>query len=84
MGQSAPGALQLLADLGVAAGAHMISPEAGVTTLAALAAAQSPKIALYGSYGAGRATRAISDVGQAAKSQVIKGKTKLSELTSRK
>ena len=84
MGQSAPGALQLLADLGVAAGAHMISPEAGVTTLAALAAAQSPKIALYGSYGAGRATRAISDVGQAAKAQVIKGKTKLSELTSRK
>jgi len=84
MGQSTPGALQLLGDLTVAAGAHMISPEAGVTTLAALAAAQSPKLALYGSYGAGRATRAVSDIGQAAKAKVEKGKTKLSELTSRK
>ena len=84
MGQSTPGALQLLGDLTVAAGAHMIAPEAGVTTLAALAASQSPKLALYGSYGAGRTARAISDVGEAAKTQVQKGKTKLSELTSRK
>lgn len=84
MSQSVPNSLQLLADISVAAGAHMISPEAGMTTLAALAAAQSPKLALYGSYGAGRATRALSDIGQAAKAQVEKGKTKLSEITSRK
>ena len=77
MGQSTPGALQLLADISVAAGAHMVSPEAGITTLATLAAAQSPKLALYGSYAAGRAARAASDVKQAAK-------TKLSEITSRK
>ena len=84
MGQSTPGGLQLLGDLVIGAGAHMVSPEAGLTTLAALAAAQSPKLALYGSYGAGRTARAISDVGQAAKAQVEKGKTKLSEITSRK
>ena len=84
MGQSTPGGLQLLGDLVIGAGAHMLSPEAGITTLGALAAAQSPKAALYGAYGAGRTARAISDVGQAAKAQVAKGKTKLSELTSRK
>ena len=84
MGQSTPGGLQLLGDLVIGAGAHMVSPEAGLTTLATLAAAQSPKLALYGAYGAGRTARAVSDVGQAAKAQVEKGKTKLSELTSRK
>jgi hypothetical protein len=85
MGQTTPGALQLLADLNIGAGTWMLaSPEAGATTLAAIAAAQSPKLALYGSYGAGRATRALSDVGQVAKAQVEKGKTKLSEITSRK
>jgi hypothetical protein len=84
MGQSAPGALQLLGDMAVAAGTHAIAPEATLATLGTLAAAQSPKLALYGSYGAGRATRALSDVGQAAKAQVEKGKTKLSEITSRK
>lgn len=84
MGQSTPGALQLLGDLVVAAGTHTVAPEASLATLGTLAAAQSPKLALYGSYGAGRATRAISDIGQAAKAQVEKGKTKLSELTSRK
>jgi len=84
MGQSTPGALQLLGDIAVAAGAHMVAPEASLATLGTLAAAQSPKLALYGSYGAGRATRAISDIGEAAKSQVAKGKTKLSEITSRK
>jgi hypothetical protein len=84
MGQSTPGGLQLLGDLVIGAGAHMVSPEAGLTTLATLAAAQSPKLALYGAYGAGRTARAVSDVGQAAKAQVEKGKTKLSEITSRK
>ena len=84
MGQAAPGALQLLGDMAVAAGTHAIAPEATLATLGTLAAAQSPKLALYGSYGAGRATRALSDVGQAAKAQVEKGKTKLSEITSRK
>jgi hypothetical protein len=84
MGQSTPGGLQLLGDLVIGAGAHMVSPEAGITTLATLAAAQSPKLALYGAYGAGRTARAVSDVGQAAKAQVEKGKTKLSEITSRK
>jgi hypothetical protein len=87
MGQATPGALQLLADIGVGAGAHMIAPESGIagaTTIATLAAAQSPKLALYGSYGAGRTARAISDIGEAAKTQVQKGKTKLSEITSRK
>jgi hypothetical protein len=84
MGQSTPGALQLLGDIAVAAGTHTIAPEATLATLGTLAAAQSPKLALYGSYGAGRATRAISDIGQAAKAQVAKGKTKLSEITSRK
>jgi hypothetical protein len=65
----------------------MIAPESGIagaTTIATLAAAQSPKLALYGSYGAGRTARAISDIGEAAKTQVQKGKTKLSEITSRK
>lgn len=84
MGQSTPSSLQLLADISVAAGAHMVSPEYGVTTLGALAAAQSPKLALYGAYGAGRTARAVSDIGQAAKAKVQQGKTKLSELTSRK
>ena len=84
MSQKIPGALQLLADISVGVGAHMFSPEAGAATLISTMAAQSPRLALYGAYGAGRATRAISDVGQAAKAQVTKGKTKLSELTSRK
>jgi hypothetical protein len=84
MGQATPGALQLLGDIAVAAGTHTIAPEATLATLGTLAAAQSPKLALYGSYGAGRATRAISDIGEAAKAQVAKGKTKLSEITSRK
>jgi hypothetical protein len=84
MGQSTPGALQLLGDIVVAAGTHAVAPEASLATLGTLAAAQSPKLALYSSYGAGRATRAISDIGQSAKAQVEKGKTKLSEITSRK
>lgn len=84
MGQATPGALQLLGDIVVAAGTHAVAPEASLATLGTLAAAQSPKLALYGSYGAGRATRAISDIGEAAKAQVAKGKTKLSEITSRK
>ena len=85
MGQSTPGALQLLADISVATGAHLAgSPEAGLTALGGLAAAQSPKLALYTAYGAGRTARAISDVGQAAKTKVQQGKTKLSDLTSRK
>lgn len=83
MGQSTPGGLQLLGDLVIGAGAHMVSPEAGLTTLATLAAAQSPKLALYSSYGAGRATRAVSDVAKSAKEKVAKGKTKLSEITSK-
>jgi len=84
MGQSTPGGLQLLGDLVIGVGAHMVSPEAGLTTLGALATAQSPKAALYGAYGAGRTARALSDVGANVKSQIAKGKTKLSELTSRK
>jgi hypothetical protein len=84
MSQSTPNSLQLMGDLVIGAGAHMLSPEAGITTLATLAAAQSPKLALYGAYGAGKAARKISDIGESAKAQVEKGKTKLSELTSRK
>jgi len=84
MSQKIPGALQLLADISVGIGAHMFSPEVGAATLISTMAAQSPRLALYGAYGAGRSARAISDVGQAAKAQVEKGKTKLSEITSRK
>ena len=84
MSQKIPGALQLMADISVGVGAHMFSPEVGAATLLSTMAAQSPRLALYGAYGAGRATRALSDVGQAAKAQVEKGKTKLSEITSRK
>jgi hypothetical protein len=84
MSQKIPGALQLLADISVGVGAHMFSPEVGAATLLSTMAAQSPRLALYGAYGAGRSARAISDVGQAAKAQVEKGKTKLSEITSRK
>jgi len=84
MSQSTPNSLQLLADIAVATGAHMMAPGAGVGTLLGAVAAQSPKLALYGAYGAGRTARAISDIGQAAKEQVAKGKTKLSEITSRK
>jgi hypothetical protein len=69
--------LQLLADVSVGVGAHMFSPEMGAATLLSTMASQSPKLALYGSYAAGRAARAASDVKQAAK-------TKLSEITSRK
>jgi hypothetical protein len=84
MSQKIPGALQLLADISVGVGAHMFSPEVGAATLISTMAAQSPRLALYGAYGAGRSARAISDIGQSAKAQVEKGKTKLSELTSRK
>jgi ribosomal protein S17E len=77
MSQKMPGALQLLADVSVGVGAHMFSPEMGAATLLSTMASQSPKLALYGSYAAGRAARAASDVKQAAK-------TKLSEITSRK
>jgi len=85
MGQTTPGGLQMIADVLVGTGAHFLgSPEAAATTIATLAAAQSPKAALYSAYGAGRTARALSDVGANVKSQVAKGKTKLSELTSRK
>jgi hypothetical protein len=84
MSKNMPGAMQLLADIGIGIGAHVVSPEAGLTALGTLAVAQSPKLALYGAYGAGRSARAISDIKQAAQQQVAKGKTKLSEITSRK
>ena len=85
MSQSHQGIVPLLIDAGLAGMAHYATGVGGgFTTLAALAASQSPKVALYGAYGAGRGARAISDIGQSAKAQVEKGKTKLSEITSRK
>jgi len=62
----------------------MLAAQLGEPTLLAAMTLQSPKVIGYGAYGAGRAARKISDIGQAAKAQVEKGKTKLSELTSRK
>jgi len=85
MGQEIPSGVKMLADVMVGYGAHLAgSPEAGIATAASLMAAQSPKVALHVAYGAGRTARAISDIGANVKSQVAKGKTKLSELTSRK
>jgi hypothetical protein len=62
----------------------IIAAQLSEPTLLGAMALQSPKAIGYGSYAAGRTARAISDVGQAAKAQVEKGKTKLSEITSRK
>jgi hypothetical protein len=85
MGQEIPSGVKMLADVMIGYGAHLAgSPEAGIATAASLMAAQSPKVALHVAYGAGRTARAVSDIGQSAKAQVAKGKTKLSELTSRK
>jgi hypothetical protein len=79
-----PGLQQLLADVALGYGTHVLtgSPTAGIA--AGIAATQLPKAVMYGAYGAGKAATKISDISQAAKAQVEKGKTKLSEITSRK
>ena len=79
-----PGLQQLLADLAIGTVTHVTtgSPIAGLA--AGVAATQLPKAVMYGAYGAGKAATKINKIGEAAKAQVAKGKTKLSELTSRK
>ena len=79
-----PGLQQLLADIALGYGTHVLtgSPVAGLA--AGVAATQLPKAVMYSAYGAGKAATKISEVGQAAKTKVQQGKTKLSELTSRK
>jgi hypothetical protein len=82
--QNTPGYQQLLADIALGYGTHVLTGSPGAGIAAGIAATQLPKAVMYGAYGAGKTATKLSEIGEAAKAQVAKGKTKLSEITSRK